>query len=1151
MLLKDVLLRDPSKNPLANNGQARIQNEAADEKMLAQLRGELQSFVCKGQYVDGMARILDSFLRGQSQASQKAAWVSGFYGSGKSHLLKMLCHLWQDTAFPDGATARSLVPDLPQDVRSALLELDIAGRKAGGLIAAAGTLPSGTSDLVRQSVLAILFRAVDLPDQYQLAHFQLWLEDYGFLDSVKGAVEAAGKSWQKELSDLYVSPIIREALLKCDPNLASSKAQVGETLRKQFPLRTTDLTSAEFLSTFQRVLKRAGKGGKLPCTIFILDEVQQYIGTSVDRSVTITEIAEVLSKQLDSQVMLVAAGQSALTGQELLAKMLDRFLIRVQLSDADVEVVTREVLLQKKPTARSEVEKLLSLHAGEVSRQLQGTKIGQRTADQNVIVDDYPLLPVRRRFWEECFRQVDAVGTQSQLRSQLGIIHESLEKLADLPLGTVIPADQLYSILASKLIGTGVLPRGIYDRIGALPNPLAQRICGLTFLIGQLKTESGADIGVRATAEHIADLLVEDLTADNGKLRSEVASQLNSLVDDGVLMRVGSEYRIQTEEGRAWDDEFRKRETKFKNNAADFDEQRDQLLAAEIDHALKGIKLIQGHAKVGRALVTYRGQDPPQVSGDSIPVWIRDGFSSTEKAMTDAAIAAGMDSPTIYVFIPKKSREDLLSAIAIYEAANQTIQAKGAPATQEGELAKSAMESRKKLAETVRNNLITEIVGAAKVFRGGGSEVFGLALDVKLKSAGEDSLIRLFPQFSKADAPSSAWESCIKRARAAHEQPFQPLKHEGPIEQHPVCQQVRQTIGSVKTGTQIRKELEAAPFGWPRDAVDAALIALHSCQQLVATLNGAAVERGQLDQNRIPKAEFRLEKTNISVEDRLKLRKLFQSLDVKCASGDENEGAADFLRAAITLASLAGGNAPLPAPPSVTDLEDIQNQVGNDRLAALRDNADSITARIAEWKKIKALIVQRQPAWKNVEGLAAHAASLATAQTAREHVEAIRTQRLLVDATDPIPALKSSLTDALRQSLNEAHSAHETAHNEGIKQLVSNPTWQKLTASQQEKILGDVGIVAPTKPDTASDTTILAALESRNLATRKAEADAVSGRVAHALNSAASLLEPKVKAVSVEKTLLKTPDDVVQWAERQQKTLLQAIENQTLMTVSA
>ena len=140
------------------------------------------------------------------------------------------------------------------------------------------------------------------------------------------------------------------------------------------------------------------------------------------------------------------------------------------------------------------------------------------------------------------------------------------------------------------------------------------------------------------------------------------------------------------------------------------------------------------------------------------------------------------------------------------------------------------MDSRKKLAETARNNLVNEIVGAAKVFRGGGSEVFGLTLDAKLKSAAEDSLVRL-PQFNKADAPSAAWENCIKRARAAHEQPFQPLKYEGPIEQHPVCQQVRQTIGSGRTGTQIRKELEAAPFGWPRDAVDAALIALHSSQQ--------------------------------------------------------------------------------------------------------------------------------------------------------------------------------------------------------------------------------------------------------------------------------------------------------------------------------
>lgn len=1144
MLLKDALLRDPSLYDLVNNGQARIQNESADEKMLAQLRGELSSFVCEGQYADGMARILESFLRGRTQPSQQAAWVSGFFGSGKSHLLKMLCHLWQDTEFSDGATARSLVPDLPQDVRSALLELDIAGRKSGGLLAAAGTLPAGTTENVRLSVLGILLRAVQLPDQYPQAHFQLWLEEHGHFAKVKAAVETAGKDWQRELNSLYVSPLIAKALMACDAHFASTEAEARETLRKQFPPRMTDLTSDELLTMFQRVLRRHGKG-KLPCTILILDEVQQYIGDSETRSTIITDIAEALAKELDSQVMLVGAGQSALTGVRLLNKLMGRFLVRVQLSDTDVETVTRKVLLQKQPAARAEVQKLLDQNAGEVSRQLQGTKIAERTEDQTIVVDDYPLLPVRRRFWENCFRQVDTAGTQSQLRSQLRIIHDSVARLANKPLGVLVPGDDLYEALAPEMVTTGALPREINERILALgkgnttDGRLRQRICGLVFLIGQLKTEAGADTGVRATADHIADLLIEDLTGDNGKLRADVAAQLDKLADEAVLMRVGNEFRLQTEEGRAWDDEFRKRETKFKANAADFDEQRDQLLFAAVAESLKGVKLVQGQAKISRSLVIHRGQDAPAVSGEAIPVWIRDGFSSTEKAMTDAAIAAGLENPIIFVFVPKRSREDLLNAMAAYHAAEQTINTKGTPSLPE---TKQAMLSRRDMAKEKQEQLIHDIVGAGKVFRGGGSEVFAVTLDAKLKSAAEDSLVRLFPEFDKADAPAAAWESCIKRARAAQEQPFQPLKYEGPIEQHPVCQQVRKTIGSGKTGTQIRKELESSPFGWSRDAIDAALIALHSGQQVIATLNGAPVERGQLDQNRIPKTEFRLEKTTISLEDRLKLRKLFQLLDIGCKHTEEGLKAPEFIRALLSLAASAGGNPPIPAPPATAYILDIQNQVGNDQLASLRDQIDTITASIASWKNAKALIDKRLPAWQVLERLSSHTAGIEEAGDTRKQIDAIRAHRQLLDATDPVPALRTTLTELLRQSLNNAHAAHEEAHVTGVAQLDSNDTWRKLTEPQQQKILADVDLTTPIKPDTSTDTAILAALDGRNLATRKAEADAVAGRVANALKAAAILIEPKVRPVAVEKILLKTAEDVHQWTARQEKMLLAAIE---------
>jgi hypothetical protein len=83
------------------------------------------------------------------------------------------------------------------------------------------------------------------------------------------------------------------------------------------------------------------------------------------------------------------------------------------------------------------------------------------------------------------------------------------------------------------MVISGVLLREISDRIINLSKDgndnLAKRICGLVFLIGRLPHESAADLGVRATKNHIADLLVQDLAGDNAKLRSDVDATLTRL----------------------------------------------------------------------------------------------------------------------------------------------------------------------------------------------------------------------------------------------------------------------------------------------------------------------------------------------------------------------------------------------------------------------------------------------------------------------------------------------------------------------------------------------------------------------------------------------------------------------------------------------
>jgi hypothetical protein len=1141
MKIKDVLQRDPASFPLVNQGQARIV-DGHNEKALEELRGELSTFVCEGQYAGGVHKIIRSYLDSTGKTNQKAAWVSGFFGSGKSHLLKMLCHLWQDTVFSDGATARAIVPAMPDELRELLRELDTAGRRSGGLLSAAGSLPSGTTEQVRLTILGILLRAVDLPEQYPQARFCLWLHSQGYFDKVKASVEAAGKTFSKELNNLYVSGPIAKALLTCDNSYASSEAEARQTLRASYPPLARDITTEEFLTTLKEALKLRGRDGRIPCTLLILDEVQQYIGESNDRSVLVTEVAEAVSKQLDSQVMIVGAGQSALTDVPLLQKLMDRFTIRVPLSDAEVEQVTRKVLLQKKPASMGDLRKLLDENAGEISRQLQGTRIGEVVEDRAIIIEDYPLLPVRRRFWENCFRQIDAAGTHSQLRSQLRIIYDAIKKISGRPLGAVVPGDELFEALAPEMVNTGVLLREINERIiqvGKADGSLAQRVCGLVFLIGKLTREGGADIGVRARKEHLADLLVEDLSADNGKLRSDVEAILQKLAQNGVLMQVGDEYRLQTREGSEWDREFRNRQTKLNNDDGAVQFQRDQLIYSETDRIVRGIKLIQGAAKEPRQFLISRESTPPVADGATIPVWIQDGWSASEKQMVDAARAASVTSPILYVFIPRQSAEDLRRLVVEAEATQQTLDTKGNPNGDEGREARQSMESRHAKALGERDRLVREVVANAKVFQGGGNEVIRLTLDDRIRESAGDSLIRLFPRFKDAD--SGAWEAAIKRARDGADQPFQPVGHSDATEKHAVSVQVIMTIGAGKLGGEIRKALRASPHGWPQDAIDAALIALHRLQHITATLNGVPVALGQLDQNKIAKAEFRVEHATLTVQDRLLVRKLITQL-VQCKSGEEGVKAPEFLTALTVLARAAGGDAPLPVRPTTSNIEDMQRLIGNEQLVAIKDNAAELESRIKSWTAARDLAAKRKASWDVVEHLARHARDLPEIRPQLEQIEAIRTQRLLLEPADSLSPIRAAIADLLRAAVNSAHATHAAAHDQAINTLAGNAIWKKLDPNQQADILISVGLTDSVKPDVSSDEALSRHLDGRPLRVALAERDAILGRVQQAIERAAKSQEPKVQTVSLERNTLRSDLEIDAWLERQRARLLEALK---------
>ncbi|PIX05110.1 MAG: BREX system P-loop protein BrxC, partial [Gallionellales bacterium CG_4_8_14_3_um_filter_54_18] len=340
MLNRDIYQKDPSTRKLVNEGVASVNDEQTDQA-LSVLRYELETFVCDGQYEIGMSHILETYLKNVDQAQQPAVWVSGFFGSGKSHLVKMLRALWIDTEFEDGATARGIAT-LPQSIRDHLRELSTQAKRHGGVHAASGTLGSGASDKsVRLALLGILFKSVGLPEQYPVARFVMWLKHEGIYDTVRDHVQQNGFDWNEELDNFYVAEGLHEALVKTKPNLFPSTASCIDTLNNLYPY-AQDVSSDEMLKAIRQALTR---DGKFPLTVVVLDEVQQFIGPSAERSIEVQEAVEAICKNIGGKMLFVGTGQTAVTGVALLARLQGRFTVRIELSDADVDAVIRQVIL--------------------------------------------------------------------------------------------------------------------------------------------------------------------------------------------------------------------------------------------------------------------------------------------------------------------------------------------------------------------------------------------------------------------------------------------------------------------------------------------------------------------------------------------------------------------------------------------------------------------------------------------------------------------------------------------------------------------------------------------------------------------------------------------------------------------------------------
>jgi hypothetical protein len=1138
----EIYEKDPRNHKLLNQGVAKVTSGQSSAE-LDTLRYELANFVCDGQYAEGLSRILNTYLAHLDASEQPGVWVSGFFGSGKSHLVKMLQYLWTDFEFPDGARARGL-SKLPASVTDLLKELTNSAKRQGGLHAAAGDLRSEAKESIRLALLGIIFKSVGLPGEYTRACFQMWLRDEGLESAVRQFIANAAGDFDTEVAHLYVSDLIAKAILDARPDFAVKPADVKLLLKSQFPPDPKDVSIDDMIARIRQAILRKGK---LPLTVVLLDEVQQYINEDPDRSKAVQDVAEQCCARLGANFLLVATGQNALSGTALLQRLQGRFPVTVELQDTDVEQVTREIILKKKPTAEAALKRLLDDHSGEIERQLASSKIAFTSQDRSLLVQDYPILPVRRRFWERVLRAVDKAGTGAQLRNQLWAVYEAVRQSAEFPLGNVVSGAFIYDAsIKSSALKSGTLHQEISETIAKQKNAddgeLRYQICALIFLIGQLPhNNEPLDAGIRADAETLADLLVTDLTASSAELRKKVPALLENLVASGAIMQVDNEYRLQTREGSEWNQMFLEARNKLLNDTGKLAIERSQLLRAQCSEVLKRFAFAHGDCKEPRKIELHFGDVAPSVDGSAIPVWIRDGWDVDEKTVLNDARAAGDSAAIIYGYIPKKLADELKQAIAGYYAATTTLQTKGTPSGDEGIHARKAMETRQEQSQRSRDNLVTEILNETHVYLAGGDSVGGTLLIQKIHEAVKACLDRRFPLFAQAD--SADWHKVIDRCRKGDGDPLGAVGHKVDAENHPVCKAIRDFVGSGKKGTEIRKHFASSKYGWPQDAIDACLIVLFNAGTIQARAGGEPVTKGKLDHKNVTVTEFRVETVTLSKVELIALRGLFKKIGLNTQPNQESIHAPEFLTRLADLAATASGDAPLPKHPDTSHIDDMANRVGNDQLKAIHDRKDELAAQIADWQKHREQIQQRLPRWNQLAALLDFARELPVAAEIQPEVAAIEHNRSLLANPDPVPGMMDKLTAALRAALNETHARLAAEHESRLLSLEASAAWQKLSSEQRYEILSANRIrVLPTVA-VGTVEEILDTLRHTKLSELRATADALPTRFQTAAAIATKLLEPKAQHVSLPTGTIRNEHDLKSWLAQAEDSIREKLKD--------
>lgn len=547
MMIRDMFADDINRKI---NGVIKV-DQAADDVIEQELNEYVITRELKKHFITFFNYYGDAF---NQPTADMGVWISGFFGSGKSHFLKMLSYLLKNKEVKGIRSVERFRKKFEDDPATFML-IDRATKGTTETILFNIDI-EGFSNKDKTAVLRVFAKMFYshlgfYGENLKVAMMERYIDQQGMTEEFRRVFEEKkGKSWLEmrrafAFNGKFIIPTLMEVL---DMSEDDAKAWFNDKT-------ATEISIAQLVEDMKAYVDTKPANFRL---LFMIDEVGQYVGTDTDMLLNLQSLTEKIGSECEGKVWVICTGQEAIdeiikVRADEFSRIQARFKTRLSLSSSSVDEVIQKRILKKKPEAAKELECVYEQNDSVLrnlfsfSGSIQDIKgySGPREFTEN-----FPFVPYQFIIMQKVFAEIRKHGNSGKHlsggeRSMLSGFQEAVQKIQEKDEYALVPFFRFYDTVHTFLDGS--IRRVIERCQKAAENGdgIEQQdvdVLKLLYLIRYIDD-------IPSNLDNIVILMADDIRMDKVIMREAVRDSLNRLMGQkNYINRTGDTYNFLTDE---------------------------------------------------------------------------------------------------------------------------------------------------------------------------------------------------------------------------------------------------------------------------------------------------------------------------------------------------------------------------------------------------------------------------------------------------------------------------------------------------------------------------------------------------------------------------------------------------------------------------